>query len=704
MATRRRTTYSRRTILKAGSAALGTLAISALAGGYDRFGSPIAEIQAASPGNDRFLRTWERTDKPVADGVVSRTWIWGPQGNTELMSEPYVEAPGGVRTCQYFDKARMEDSSWRTNTPPWDVTTGLLSVELITGKRQVGDNSFEQRSPAQINVAGDADDSNGPQYATFSTLLNTAPRPLGTTITERVDRAANVTSDPGLASQSVTVGLVDTVTNHGIAAPFWEFMNSSGIVYENGQYIQAKLFVDPYFATGRPIAEAYWANVLVGGTSKLVLIQAFERRCLTYTPSNSPEWRVEMGNIGQHYSDWMNSKDEPTQPPTELAVKRVIDSFGHDAGGWRVDKHPRFVVDTNGDGRADVVGFGNKGVYISHALADGSFAKPEMMIDNFGHDAGGWRVDKHPRVLADTNGNGLADIVGFGNKGVYISRALPDGSYTAPELVVANFGYDAGGWRVDRHPRYVVDVNGNGRADIVGFGNEGVWISHALANGTYSAPVMVVDNFGYNAGGWRVEKHPRFMADTTGNGRADIVGFGNEGVWVSRAQANGSYAAPVMVVDNYAYSAGGWRVEKHPRFMADTNGNGRADIVGFGNAGVYVSLALPDGSYSVPEMVVDNFGYNAGGWRVEKHPRFMADTTGNGRADIVGFGNTSVYVSRALANGSYSAPEKIVDNYAYNSGGWRVEKHPRVVADVNADGRADILGFGNKGVYVTVMP
>ena len=42
-----------------------------------------------------------------------------------------------------------------------------------------------------------------------------------------------------------------------------------------------------------------------------------------------------------------------------------------------------------------------------------------------------------------------------------------------------------------------------------------------------------MNNFGYNAGGWRVEKHPRFLADTTGDGRADIVGFGNAGVWVA---------------------------------------------------------------------------------------------------------------------------------------------------------------------------
>jgi hypothetical protein len=30
-----------------------------------------------------------------------------------------------------------------------------------------------------------------------------------------------------------------------------------------------------------------------------------------------------------------------------------------------------------------------------------------------------------------------------------VSRAQPNGSFSAPELVVANFGYDAGGWCVD---------------------------------------------------------------------------------------------------------------------------------------------------------------------------------------------------------------------------------------------------------------
>lgn len=55
---------------------------------------------------------------------------------------------------------------------------------------------------------------------------------------------------------------------------------------------------------GFPLAEPYWAPVPVGGATKWVLIQPFQRRVVTYTPDNDPAFRVEMGNIGLHYKSW----------------------------------------------------------------------------------------------------------------------------------------------------------------------------------------------------------------------------------------------------------------------------------------------------------------------------------------------------------------------------------------------------------------
>jgi hypothetical protein len=146
-----------------------------------------------------------------------------------------------------------------------------------------------------------------------------------------------------------------------------------------------------------------------------------------------------------------------------------------------------------------------------------------------------------------------------------------------------------------------------------------------------------------------VERHPRFLADVTGDGRADVVGFGNAGVYIARSKGDGTFQPVQRVIDNFGYNAGGWRVEKHPRFLADVTGDGRADVVGFGNAGVYIALSNGDGTFQPVRRVIDNFGAEAGGWQVERHPRFLADITGDGRADIIGFGNRGVYITTNLA-------------------------------------------------------
>ncbi|RIK39629.1 MAG: hypothetical protein DCC58_14990 [Chloroflexi bacterium] len=282
-----------------------------------------APAGAVAPGNAAFRAVWERPDGPVADGLVSRTWIWGPEANTPIIMEPYAEAPGGMREVQYFDKSRMEITN--PNGDPnsiWYVTNGLLVMELITGQLQTGDNQFEQRNPAQVNVAGDADDPQGVTYATIAGVLDAAPLPAGATVTWRLARDGSVVTDLDLADYGVTVAYHVQVEgiDHQIAAPFWEFMNSSGAVYEHGQLVQAGLFPDPFYATGYPISEAYWVRVKLAGVERDVLVQCFQRRCLTYTPSNDPAWRVEAGNVGLHYRVWRTGEaSNPTATATATA-------------------------------------------------------------------------------------------------------------------------------------------------------------------------------------------------------------------------------------------------------------------------------------------------------------------------------------------------------------------------------------------------
>jgi hypothetical protein len=121
-----------------------------------------------------------------------------------------------------------------------------------------------------------------------------------------------------------------------------------------------------------------------------------------------------------------------------------------------------------------------------------------------------------------------------------------------------------------------------------------------------------------------VDTAVNLSTDLTGDGRADVVGFGEAGMYVALNNGNGTFAPLQLAIDNFGYSAGGWRVEKHPRFLADLTGDGVADTAGFGEAGMYVALNKGDSTFLPLNLAIDNFGYTAGGWRVEKHPRFVA--------------------------------------------------------------------------------
>ena len=285
-------------------------------------------------------------------------------------------------------------------------------------------------------------------------------------------------------------------------------------------------------------------------------------------------------------------------------------------------------VDSSDDGRLVFTGSFSSGLWVSEDGGEswaqverpqpdpGQFGTPSALGGYcvpsvaLGPKSARWSVGRSPRLLGDITGDRRADIVGFGDTGVWTALSRPDGTFQPPRVVLADFGAQAGGWRVDRHPRFLADVTGDGRADIVGFGDAGVYVALSNGDGTFQPPRLAVPDFGYDQG-WRVEKHPRFVVDITGDGRADIVGFGDAGVYVARNNGNGTFAfQPVPVINDFGFQAGGWRVDKHPRLLADITGDGRADIVGFGDAGVYVSRANQQ-PFEAPRFVLSNFGFEA---------------------------------------------------------------------------------------------
>lgn len=269
--------------------------------------APAARADALSLDANMTL-TWERTDLPIVQGKLSRSWLWGPQAS-HIMTEDYADAPGGKRLVAYYDKSRMEiNNPSGDRSSKWFVTNGLLVKELISGQRQDGDTKFTALLPSNTPVAGDPG-NDGPTYASFYNIAtidptqNRATNQTGQNVTTTLAKDGTVGQDLTLSNYNVKYANYDGTLGHNIPKPFWDFMNSTGLVYQNGNYVNGPV-VDWTFSTGYPLAEAYWAKVQVAGKKVDVLMQPFQRRVLTYTPSNPAGYQVEMGNVGQHYYSW----------------------------------------------------------------------------------------------------------------------------------------------------------------------------------------------------------------------------------------------------------------------------------------------------------------------------------------------------------------------------------------------------------------
>lgn len=263
---------------------------------------------------------WNSTDGPVARLEATRAWLLGP-APLAMTVERYDDSPTGTRQLVYFDKGRLDILDVNAATDDyWTAPGGQLVIELLSGAIQLGADRWVQRAPADIPVVGDPDQPNAVTYATLGTLatLPDGLRRAGATSPDANSRAgeritavlnADGTIDPrGNAGAIVSIASYDDVTRRNIAAPFEAWGASQ--IYE------------PLYVLGRPLTEPYWVDTVVDGVANRVLVQAFERRVLSYTPDNPAGWKTESGNAGQHYRAW-RGLTQPVDPAISPLVTGV---------------------------------------------------------------------------------------------------------------------------------------------------------------------------------------------------------------------------------------------------------------------------------------------------------------------------------------------------------------------------------------------
>lgn len=305
-----------------------------------------------------------------------------------------------------------------------------------------------------------------------------------------------------------------------------------------------------------------------------------------------------------------------------------------------------------------------------------------------------WSCNEQPQqisngvVSADFNGDGFADVValnttlplapGSSSLVAYLTNGAA-GTFATPVATQSN-----------NNPLYIAaaDINGDGLPDVVTAsyfdGSLAVFFNNASAMGTFNAPLVLS-----SPGASQVA-----VGDVTGAGVQDLVSA-DFGVSLFVQTSPGTFAQPISL-----YSGGANWVA-----VGDLNGDGIGDVALTDNVGVKVLFhtgAAGITTYSAPVSV---FTATANANVIGANLIAIADVNSDGSNDLVitdpgPTGGTMPTVNILLQNtaspGTFMAPV----SYTIAPGDL---PQSIIVADVDGDGRPDIIIGGQQTVTVLIQ-
>ena len=210
-----------------------------------------------------------------------------------------------------------------------------------------------------------------------------------------------------------------------------------------------------------------------------------------------------------------------------------------------------FLADVNGDGLADFCLFVRGNVYVYFSKGDGTFEKHinalQIKFD--------YSMDVEIQML-DINGDGLADIIGFPFTDSINSNEITIGLSLGDKFICkrgcGTIGRGNGFSNILKKPLQIRDVNNDGLPDIVFFSGNGVEILlNSVTDNIFPKFTSLGVQFNglgcnSNAGSWNDSLFRRTVGDFNGDGVIDIFGFGQNELSILKGKPN--YPARITAI------------------------------------------------------------------------------------------------------------------------------------------------------------
>jgi hypothetical protein len=336
--------------------------------------------------------------------------------------------------------------------------------------------------------------------------------------------------------------------------------------------------------------------------------------------------------------------------------------------------YPQVAADINGDGELDLVSFTFSGA-VSVQLGNGAGGFTDSSSVAIGSGSYGGSA----ATADDFNGDGHLDLAvaegGYPNGQVYVELGRGNGTFKQPIVSALSSS--------STNPYLTLsgDFNGDGKKDLLVLDDQGLGFQVLLGkgDGSFSAPV---DNQMTN---------PVFsiaVGDFNRDGKADVAitsgNNSNPSVSVYLGNGDGTFQ---LSMQNVVYQSPYVTV-------ADVNGDGNPDLVVagtsyYGSTSLLVFLGKGDGTFANPLFgPADSYSSQAA----------VADFNGDGKPDIAistnSYGNVGIAFLPGNGDGTFGGQ-------VYSSPGTQLSGVV-FVADVNGDGRADLVGQGPNSEAVVV--